>query len=242
MRRDDLLREADLVSALRSCRLRFLVRDTRVYGVMLQRALAPESMSDGAARGIELEALCRAFLTTSEVPHGGRLLDAELDALERLDIPYFGSIADSDALIVGVDSSIPGFFQRSAFDQLRERLASLDAANLERQIRIIRDVFLARGARPSAGARIANREQRSPEVSPASPGAPLLDQESFAAEAAAITEAIRERALHGDDGSVSWIDLQLLEAADHFPSSNPWGRVCTTAAAASRCSSPPTSA
>jgi type 2 lantibiotic biosynthesis protein LanM len=217
-RPDDLLRDADLVRALRSCRLRFLVRDTRVYGVLLQRALAPESMRDGAARGIELEALCRAYLTTPESPHGGQLLRAELDALERMDVPYFGSIADSDALTVGVDPPILRFFQRTAFEQLQERLASLDAANLERQIRIIRDVFLARGARAGAGVRvaIADLEQSSPKLSSTSIAAPPPDTESFAREAAAIAEGIRERALRGADGSVSWIDLQLLEAADRF--------------------------
>src|SRR6185503_18025249 len=105
-RRDDLLRDADLARALRSCRLRFLVRDTRVYGVLLQRALAPECLRDGAARGIELEALCRAFHTTMESPHGGQLLRAELDALERMDVPYFGSTADSLVLTIGVDPPI----------------------------------------------------------------------------------------------------------------------------------------
>jgi type 2 lantibiotic biosynthesis protein LanM len=210
-RREALLTSPDLAPVLAGCRPRFLPRDTQVYGVVLRQALAPTCLVDGARHGIELEALARAFLVAGERPVAWPLLRAEIAALERMDIPHFSSTVSSDALTGDVDPPIDHFFERAAGDELRERLARLDEADLALQCRIIRDSFVARTARPGTDEPVPFEPGRM-EPSVVTPPLPAA-RESLIREAIAIAERLESSAVRGADGSVNWIDLQLLPAA-----------------------------
>lgn len=120
---------------------RFIARPTQVYASVLKRALRPDSLRDGVDFGIELEALCRPLLQTQEKPKLWPLLRHEIRALERLDVPYFTNSTASDSLRLGPNEIIEGCFAGPSYEQVVTRLRELDDADLERQVRIIREAL-----------------------------------------------------------------------------------------------------
>jgi type 2 lantibiotic biosynthesis protein LanM len=65
---------------------RTLLRSTREYVAILNRSLRPRCLRDGVERSLALDELSCAYLAAERTPPWP-LLDAETDALERLDIP-----------------------------------------------------------------------------------------------------------------------------------------------------------
>ena len=73
---------------------RVVARSTNTYGLLLQASLQPELMRDGGARGVLFEQLRRAAVRHVQRPVCWPVLDAELRALERMDIPYLVNVCD----------------------------------------------------------------------------------------------------------------------------------------------------
>src|SRR5690606_34018666 len=120
-----LLATPSLVEPLRHEPVRFIFRNTSLYGSILQRALHPRFLADGEDRSIELDVLARPLLALDERPHVWPIVRAEREALERMDVPLFVADASSVDLPLPGGGSIPGFFARSAFEETLERLRSL---------------------------------------------------------------------------------------------------------------------
>ena len=78
--------------ALRDVRLRLVARPTQAYGQQLMGALDPHRLADGDALRAWLERL-PPLTSASEDGPWSALRDAEIEALERRDIPYFTMIA-----------------------------------------------------------------------------------------------------------------------------------------------------
>ncbi|MEQ9549609.1 MAG: type 2 lanthipeptide synthetase LanM family protein [Coleofasciculus sp. G3-WIS-01] len=134
--REALLATDGPLSALSHQRVRCLFRPTQVYASVLQKSLHPQYLRDGVDHSIELEVLCRAFLGTDLKHPWWRILKAELQALEQLDIPYFAADSDSDALPV-VKSEVPCFAQPS-YTQMIANFQRLNQDDLAEQVAIIR--------------------------------------------------------------------------------------------------------
>ncbi|HEY9874949.1 MAG TPA: type 2 lanthipeptide synthetase LanM, partial [Candidatus Obscuribacterales bacterium] len=64
-----LLADDSPLTAFQGQQVRFVFRATQVYGVVLQKTLAPEFLRNGIARSIELDILSRAFLTAQDQPY-----------------------------------------------------------------------------------------------------------------------------------------------------------------------------
>ena len=232
--REALLARGGPLAAFRDQPVRFVFRATKAYALLLERALAPECLRDGAERGIELDAVCRTFLDRPEPPLAWPVVRAELRALERLDVPYFGTGAASDALTIGLEAPIARYFRASGYDEMAARLRRLDAADLARQRTIVQGAFAARAARPHGGGEQAAarprgsggqatarpRGSRGPAAADpggADPdGAAALPPAALLAEAAALAREIGARATVAADGAASWIGLGLVPAAERL--------------------------
>ncbi len=109
---------------------RFIARSTNAYGLLLQASLQPELLCDGAARGILFEKLRRQAVKRRNRPACWPILDAELQALERMDVPYFVSVCDES-----------GVCWASPMDQVIARIESAAEADLLKHLQRLKGEF-----------------------------------------------------------------------------------------------------
>jgi type 2 lantibiotic biosynthesis protein LanM len=212
--RPNLLATDGPLRLFRQRRIRYLFRGTRVYLTVLNGSFAPEYLSDGADWSIELDILSRAILFGTDNPHARSVLQAELSAMTRIDVPHFTAAADSNDLTDGLAQPIRGYFKQSAYEQAIARLQKLSEADLICQTALIRGAFHAKMARAGEHARLPSQEATTRDDDHAEHT--VLSATQCLAQARAIGEEIARRAIHGDDGSVTWIDLSLLRDASRF--------------------------
>ncbi|MCP6762977.1 MAG: type 2 lanthipeptide synthetase LanM family protein [Fischerella sp. CENA71] len=194
------------LAAMQKQQVRFVFRHTRLYGTILQKVLAPDYLKCGIDYSIELEQLSRAFLVAQEKPDAWPIFNAEVQAMEQLDIPYFSASAASDELSVAEHLSIPGYFKQPSYQQTLAQLQAMDETDLARQVAIIQGSFYAKLAQTSTG-EIEKWQAKS---------LPLLTPEQLIAEAQAIATQLETRAITDFDGSINWIGLGCVPEAERF--------------------------
>jgi type 2 lantibiotic biosynthesis protein LanM len=180
-------------------------------------------LRDGADHSLGIEWLARPFLADtadlSDLPPWEIYL-AEADALERLDIPFFSAYSDSSDLWSDGRVIARDFFTEKGIDAAESRLSQLSEQDLVMQTNLIRASIYARYApQPSDGA------GQPPAVDPEpTPDAPLTRKELIDA-ALVIAEQIRQSAIHGRDGGITWFSanfdpiserLRLLPMTDNL--------------------------
>lgn len=213
--REALLANGSPLTALKTQWVRFTVRQTRVYALLLERLLAPNFLKDGVERSIELDILSRAFLINQNRPNTWPILQAEIRAMEQLDIPYFGGNTNSDALIYGLEKPIKHYFKQPSYNQVIFRMQNLNETDLAQQVAIIQGAFHAKVAR------IQRTEEFSFTNSPASRAANstqigCLTTGKLLMKAESIAKEIYRTALSATDTSVYWIDLVYNRNAKRF--------------------------
>ncbi|MBD2531786.1 type 2 lantipeptide synthetase LanM [Nostoc flagelliforme FACHB-838] len=204
--KDFLVSRQSLLSAMQNQQVRFIFRNTRIYGIILQKALAPDYLKHGVDYSIQLDVLSRAFLVAQDKPNAFPVLSAELRAMEQLDIPFFTASAVVDELSLNGSSSIPNYFKQSSYQDLLNQLQSLDETDLARQVAIIQGSFHAKIATTSS--RQGGQWQGE--------SLPLLSSEQLIAEAKEIATQLETRAISDPDGSVNWIGLDFVPRAERY--------------------------
>lgn len=217
--RDELLAPGAPVDRLLGCLVRFIFRPTLVYAMLRDRALAPDALRDGIDRSIELEALARGFLTSSIRPTAWPIFRAEMEAMERLDVPLFSTTSASDAFPLDTGIVLNGYFEAPSHTQMVAQLSRLDEEDLLRQLEILRLAFNARAALESA-------EEFPPPVTATPPSSravfwqpttlPAHPGDGLVQGACAIAEEIAGHAVRGNDGSAAWLDVGYTPLADRF--------------------------
>jgi type 2 lantibiotic biosynthesis protein LanM len=130
-RRDALLDSA-LWARARSQRIRFLARSTSVYWRLALSSLEPRFMNDGAGRREELERLFAPLEHCTDPDRLRPLLEAEVEALARLDVPTF-SVGAGDRDLKLASTTLPEFFEESGLARAERRLRALSPADRDRQ-------------------------------------------------------------------------------------------------------------
>jgi type 2 lantibiotic biosynthesis protein LanM len=146
--REALLAENSPLASFSGQQVRFVFRATKAYAMILQSLLEPEYLQNGCDRAIQLDILSRVFLTGQNQPLAWSILSSELQAMEQSDIPYFAAKSDSDALTVGLEQPLSGYFKAPCYQEAIARLIKLEEADLIEQVTIIRGSFSARAVRP----------------------------------------------------------------------------------------------
>ena len=214
--RDEMLSEDGPLRDFRGRQVRHVMRATRAYAHISSRRLHPEFLRDGADGSIELERLARdlvAIHPDPEYPAPWGFYRAELQALERMDIPYFTVFSDSDALQADGRVVAPGFYLQSGWDRTFARACRLSEQDLSSQTNLIRATLQARysDARSDSSGREASDDQFAGDE----PREPLTRSELIAA-AVAIAEEIRDTAIRGSDGGTTWLSLAYDPAAERM--------------------------
>ena len=203
--RDDL-RASPAFCDLGGVRARLVVRATRQYGACLQASLVGDLFRDTAARRASLEDL---------PPHGTRddplwaaLRDAEITALERMDVPRFtvatrgGDVESGDRVL----AALPGL--REGFADAVLRFDRLGEADLHRQIAIIRGSFAAIRVRtidPVA----------EPMPFPDHPAGDVAMRRILDA-AIGLADDLAASALPTAEGGAHWLDLRRHEGVECY--------------------------
>jgi type 2 lantibiotic biosynthesis protein LanM len=209
--RDTLLKSNSPLAAFRSQQVRYIFRQTRAYGRILHKSMEPEALRNGINWSIELDNVSRSFLNTHEKPQNWSVLSAELRELEQLDIPYFSAFVDSDALTLEPGVFIANYFKASCYSQMLARLQKLSEADLARQLEIIQLVFQARVARtiPTNPGDINSAETGDYSRTP-------LTAQQLLQQAEDIATEIQKQAIHGTDGSLTWISLNYMTTMERW--------------------------
>jgi type 2 lantibiotic biosynthesis protein LanM len=206
-RRAELL---DPKSALRKWSdLRFVFRDTAIYGSMLKRLFTPRCLRHGMDASIELELFSRPLLYAEDQPPGWPILAGERRSLLEGDIPISHYAAESDALILEGGGLVPRFFRASGLSQLERRFGTLSEDDLERQLGLLHASFELQEGEPEM---VSNATSKAFEIARESEAAPTAAPDDFLAEALRIAQQIRRAAYSFDEG-VSWNTLAYYAAA-----------------------------
>jgi type 2 lantibiotic biosynthesis protein LanM len=205
-RRDVLLTEDGPLSWFRGLKLRCLLRMSKAYWQVLNRRMHPEFLRDGAEGGIEFERLARDFVFSDPDSDDGPpwgIYCAEVDALERLDLPFFAFYSDSHALFADGRVVAPGFFPQSGLQSVISRVRTLSEEDLRVQTDFIVTSMYAR----YEGSR-SHVPQRSASDGSAADGEKLpLTNAEFVAAAVTIAEQISHSAIRGSDGGITWLSM-----------------------------------
>ncbi|MES1026437.1 type 2 lanthipeptide synthetase LanM family protein [Gloeocapsa sp. BRSZ] len=117
--------------------IRFVLRHTELYSNLLDSSLHPTWMTAGVDRSIELEVLYQTLVEKQRF-NLRKIIQAEKNSLESLDIPYFWCTAGGTDLRTSQEIVGNGFFAKSGIQIARELIARLNEKHLEQQISIIR--------------------------------------------------------------------------------------------------------
>ncbi len=204
--KESLLAPESPLAAFEHQQVRFVFRATRIYFTILQQVWIPDYLKNGADYSIKLDRLSYAYLVAQEKPNAWSILQAELRAMEQLDIPFFTASANSDALALTGISAIPQYFKQASYQQVTEQLQALDETDLARQVAIIQGAFSARVAQTAATQHQQGQEESLPPLSP----------EQLIQEAQKIATELETRALQDADGSLNWIGMGFVPEAERF--------------------------
>jgi type 2 lantibiotic biosynthesis protein LanM len=189
----------------RECFTRVVFRATPVYSSMLTRSLIPRLLANGLDRSLEFEGFSRQMLAISDEMEKARLFQAEVDALEQLDVPYFDAQAGSTAVRCGDGSEARGLISEAGFHAVVSCLCSLNAADLAYQVELIRSSFAARSM---------TSPSQNDDRDPGQTAEPLAPAEMIS-RAEVVGEQLSARAIW--DGSAAyWIGLDYSYALGRY--------------------------
>jgi type 2 lantibiotic biosynthesis protein LanM len=192
------------LGAFASLQTRFIFRPTQLYANLLWQSIQPENLSSLERHRAVFGALSRPFDGLRQPPPELRLVDAEVESLERRDIPCF-AIACQSRTCNGISLQLDG----SAWDNLNNRLRFWNAQSMARQRAIVRGSVRAFSARPVP---FVERAIPFPLASiPEDPGVNglLLDC------ARELAEELRSASFALDAGR-QWYGLEARDTLDRF--------------------------
>ena len=203
-----LLRQRDangvncLLDAFKQLPMRKVIRNTRFYDMLLQRLKDHRNMGDGVTWSAQAEFASRLADWDVDDDLLWPLQEAERLALINLNVPYFVSPSDEDAVsaVTGHQThtgAIPGL------ERATERLTQWSTLEIERQVEIIK-VSTSFISRPDGDIQDKYLFQRKLKQT-----TPRLDQDALATEATRIAVTIRQ---YGkiNDNSAAWVGLDWL--------------------------------
>ncbi|MBD2179223.1 type 2 lantipeptide synthetase LanM [Pseudanabaena sp. FACHB-1998] len=198
-------------------RVRFVFRNTKTYYAILQNSYSPQYMKNGIDRSIAFESLSRAFLTSDQCPTHWSMLDAEIQSLEQMDIPFFTSLTNDVHIYLPNQkkadtlTSEQSSFRQSSFNVVQNNLRSLSEEGLQTQLTMIKGAFKARFLQePSLPnlplpINIQNSDYFEGEANQA-----LLET------AIIFGESVVSKGITGSDSGLAWIGLTYKPTISRF--------------------------
>ena len=208
--REALLAPNSPLRVFRSQQVRFILRSTKVYALVLRKATSPKFLRDGAERSIELDILSRPMLASDTKPCFWSLLKIETQELECLDIPYFNACSDSDGIVTASNQTIRNCFKEPSYNRVISRIQQLNIEDLTKQVVIIRGALYSRIA--STSSKVVSDKNTVLNFDDVC----TLTSENFLQQAILIAAEINQRAIYLTDSRVTWIGFEYLSESQRF--------------------------
>lgn len=189
------------IERFRGVRRRVVVRPTRTYVLLQQKALDLTALRDPDGRALQLERLSRAYIGSTGQPRTWPLLQREIEALESLDVPYFESVVGSASLLVRHDVVVPEYYEKEGLGEALRRLDELSETDNRWQARLIRGAIAAHRFEMAAGL----------EQGASLNGAVTYQERGDDADE--IVRLITEEMLDDPAGPPTWLTVSLLADA-----------------------------
>lgn len=191
------------LAAFAEDRVRYVARDTMVYGVLLSTSFHPSLLRDDADRDRHFDRLRDA---ASRRPGLAAFVESERKDLWRNDVPFFtvgvsgGPVRDSDGV------PLDGPAVRSGMDIAREVVARLGPDDLELQTWLIRTAVTSETIRSELTVARPRHETR--------PAERPVDPSRLADAADDIAERVAALAIRADDEAV-WLGCSTGRSGDY---------------------------
>ncbi|GAB1823776.1 type 2 lanthipeptide synthetase LanM [Herbidospora sp. RD11066] len=138
------------LALLEDAPVRYIWRSTFDCGDMLRMSVSPGSLVDGVAREICLAHLFRSAMGTLRVDPGRtdilEIIEQEIDAFRRMDIPLFLSKPASDSAFTPDGVEIPGHFTGTAWQRLQDRISDLTGFPMDEHLGVLQTCLDITGA------------------------------------------------------------------------------------------------
>lgn len=201
-RRDELLSSQRGIRLFKHCRFRMLIRNSQVYGNLLQHIVQPALLKDGFDYSVKTDRLVNAFLYDAHESIISELITvfrSEKNAVERGDIPIFYGEPDGEGILDEEGMLFDHYFEKSALANARDRISKLDEEDLMIQLQIIEK---------SLATEVRNVHQYLPDADTAEDkgtNQPPLNRESLLDEARGIYSEIMSNRFTAKGGDYSWL-------------------------------------
>jgi len=202
-----LLAKSGPLRAFEHCSIRVVLRDTALYFRLLRHSIDPAVLRDGADRAIALERLHHVIAIADSPPSFVAMVTREQAALSALDVPRFAVMADQTDLRDAAGIVAENVMERTPLQEMRLRVAAMDARDLRRQRTDIRWALYGS---------VAGRPALWPRGGPPNPAAAPPDAAKLIAAAAALATDLLEEADCAGDRPPAWRGLIYLPAAQRF--------------------------
>jgi len=206
--REELVAEEGPIRAFAQDEVRVILRMTQTYGSLLRESFHPDVLRDALDRDRLLD---RLWLQVKAGPHLEAVIPAERRDLLQGDIPMFVTRPGARDLWTSFNERLVDFFSESGLALALTRIGHLSAADLARQLWIIR-------ASLSTVVTGVGAVERRPGTYPEAPG--NSGRARYLAAARAVGDRLEALAIR-DDLKATWLGLDLLD--EQHPSVVPLG-------------------
>ncbi len=118
--------------------VRYLIRNTQQYAIVLSSSYHPELLVDGGARNLFFYSLANGNLQNQR---SRSLIEYEIEDLLSGDIPYFYFRGSKKNIYTWDGREVKDFFSKPALQQIEENIQNLSYKNLEQQTQYIKITF-----------------------------------------------------------------------------------------------------
>jgi len=195
--RDDLLAEDGPLARFAGDEVRYIIRPTRTYALLLNESFHPDVLRNALDRDRFFD---RLWVGGEGRPYLAKVISAEIEDLQQGDIPIFTTHANSRDIWTSSNQRIPDFLKESGLTMVRQRIEQLSDGDLERQLWFINASLMTLDIEKD-GARWGAYELIEP-------AAQATDEQLIAA-ACDIGDRLESLALINEK-DVSWIGVALV--------------------------------
>ena len=205
--RDKLTAQNGPLDKFANTEIRFLLRPTRVYSLLLQESLHPDLMQDALDLDQHFD---RLWMHVYQHNSFRSAVSYEHADLWRFDVPIFTTLSSSTHLWTSTNEVVEDFFEKSGLEQAKYKLSQLSETDLELQRWLIETALATMG-------NIGGEESRKTLYKPnlfASPPA-TVDKEKLLDEAIGIGARLHQTAIQ-DSKHVSWLGVKFVEGRNYW--------------------------
>jgi len=203
--RDDLLSGQGPLAPFAEDEVRFILRPTYSYGLLLRESFHPDVLRNALDRDRLFD---RLWAAVEHSPYLAKAIAAERQDLQNGDVPLFTSRPESRDLWSSSHERIADFFDEPGIALVRRRLQQLSDHDCNHQLWFVRASLATLSKAGDRTRRPAHTPTR-PAARPSSPA----DQGRFLCAARRVGDRLEELALRGES-DISWIGLTLVPPQD----------------------------